>query len=367
MSAWSRPLTAPEATLVHHPDQRTPWAPSIVVHLRPGSLDRARAEQRLADLVVTHPILRARLGRDRRHWIAGPAPHVELLTDGAVPLLRTRLELQAGPPVRVALAPDAGTLVIVAHHAALDGRALLMIAAGLLGAPDVAKPRPDVQPRDGNHRAAATPAAPHAATPAAALRRLVAPADRVAPSGVPPAQESFVWAEPPEGVRLRAATIAAAAVQAATQWNRDRGAPWRRVGLTIPVGGPPVLGNVSTHRRIDLAAGMPVAEAVAAALAAAEPPPDAAITPGRARALALLAPLVDRLSDSLLVSNLGVVDLPGAMAVDFSPQARGRSAVAIGACTPRGGTPRLTVRARDLSPSDAQQFLALVSDALVAA
>ncbi|MEH3053185.1 MAG: hypothetical protein PGN13_04130 [Patulibacter minatonensis] len=357
MTPWTtRPLRAPEAAILRHPDQRTPWAPSLVVHLG-EPLAHAEATARLGALVAQHPILRARLAKDA--WVCGAAPpQIEPLGDDLAHL-RTRFDLAAGPPVRIALSADGHDLALVGHHAALDGRALTSIARCLLGSAPLGVAGPSTAPAEHAQARLDGEGSPRGGPSLAAspLRLLARPAHRVAPSVERPRSETFVSASLPSGTRLRVAPLAAATTAAAGAWNADRGAPWGRVGLTIPVGGPPVIGNVSTHRRLDLALPADVAGAVAAALATADPPLGATISRARGRVLRLAAPLARRLSDSLLVSNLGLVDLPGARAVDFYPQARGRSAVALGACTPVGGTPRLTLRARDLTESDARALL----------
>lgn len=367
---WThRALTGPEAAILHHPDQHTPWAPSIVVRLAPGTLAPARAQERLAALIQAHPILDARLELAAGRWVAGAQrQELELLAEERH-VLRTRFDLATGPPARIALSPGGDALAIVGHHAALDGRALVMVARALLGAAPieaVGSPAPSVDP------SAAAPADPDHAPGASAgagareaMRRLLHPADRVAPTPGASDGEAFVAADLPAGSGVRVATLAHAAVEAVGVWNAERGARWATVGLTIPVGGPQALGNVASHRRVDLHGSADVAEAVRAALRAAVAPPDAALSPAKARLLRLAAPVVDRLSDSLLVSNLGIVDLPGAVAVDFYPQARGRSAVAIGACTPRGGRTRITLRARDLSDLDAGILLGTIADRLL--
>jgi hypothetical protein len=71
----------------------------------------------------------------------------------------------------------------------------------------------------------------------------------------------------------------------------------------------------------------------------------------------VLEPVVGRFSDSLLVSNLGRREVPGATRLEFFPVARGRSAVAVGAAGLAGGTSTVSVRARDLSPEDAEALL----------
>ncbi len=361
-TAWTeRALTGAEAAILRHPDQATPWAPSIVVRLAPGGLDRAVAAERLEALAARHAILAARLDLAASRWRTGGPPALEVLGD-ELQLLRTRFALADAPPLRVALSPGGDALAIVGHHAALDGRALVMVARGLLGAEPV-------EAASAREAAGGGAEAPPAAASGAgeALRRLARPADRVARSQETVDGEAFVAAELAPGSRVRAASLARAAVAAVTAWNHDRGERWSQIGLSIPVGGPPVLGNVASHRRVDLAVTDDPAAAVRAALRAQAAPPEAALTPAKARVLRIVAPVLGRLSDSLLVSNLGLVDLPGARAIDFYPQARGRSAVAIGACTPAGGLARITLRARDLSQFDAGLLLGTVVDELLRA
>ena len=71
----------------------------------------------------------------------------------------------------------------------------------------------------------------------------------------------------------------------------------------------------------------------------------------------LLQPVLQRFSDTLLVSNLGRLDLPGVRRLEFYPVARGRSALAIGAAGLVGGATTLTLRSRTLSPPDAESLL----------
>jgi len=71
----------------------------------------------------------------------------------------------------------------------------------------------------------------------------------------------------------------------------------------------------------------------------------------------LLAPIAERFSDSLLVSNPGRQALPGVARLENFPVARGRSAVAFGSCGIEGGTSTLSIRARDLDQADAEALL----------
>lgn len=77
-----------------------------------------------------------------------------------------------------------------------------------------------------------------------------------------------------------------------------------------------------------------------------------------------MRPLLQRFSDTFLVSNLGRLDLPTVKRVEFYPVARGRSAVAIGAAGLADGPTTLTVRSGNLSPGDAGALLARIAVAL---
>ena len=78
----------------------------------------------------------------------------------------------------------------------------------------------------------------------------------------------------------------------------------------------------------------------------------------------LLEPVVERFSDTILISNLGRHRVPGVERLDFFPVARGRSAVCFAAAAIEGGATTLTLRARDLSPGDARRLLADAADRL---
>jgi hypothetical protein len=204
--------------------------------------------------------------------------------------------------------------------------------------------------------------------------RLVRPADRVAPSLHRPGREALVVREVDLAGPGVTARVIDAAVAAAGERNQRLGRPWRRVGVNIGLAGPQngpgsggggpaavpgeagaVPGNSSRYRRVDLVPGQAVGPVVADALASSREPLDQVWSP---RLGWLLEPVVGRFSDSLLVSNLGRREVPGATRVDFFPVARGRSAVAVGAVGLAGGPVTVSVRARDLSSEDAGALLA---------
>jgi hypothetical protein len=275
-------------------------------------------------------------------------------------------------------------VAVACHHAAFDGLGLVAVLAALLGGPLPAPPAPT-----GGGR------------PPAELRgllgRLARPADRVAPSPRPPAGDALAVREVALSGPGVTARLAAAAVAAAGARNARLGRPWRRVGINLGLAGsgaagapaslaepgqaaagppanrwdpsqagtgapgaagapgPAVAGYRSRYRRVDLRAGAAAGPAVAAALASPREPVDQVWSPRLGR---LLGPVARRGSDSLLVSNLGRLAVPGATRLDFFPVARGRSAVAVGAAGLAGGPSTVSLRARDLSTEDAEALLA---------
>ncbi len=75
------------------------------------------------------------------------------------------------------------------------------------------------------------------------------------------------------------------------------------------------------------------------------------------RAASLMSPIMGRLSDTILVSNLGRRDLGTIDQLDFFPVARGRSAVAFGLAGVPGGQTTLSLRTRDINRSDTRAIL----------
>ena len=300
----------------------------------------AAVERRLEAISDVVPIVRARWQNGR--WQPGGLSR-PLLVDGdplRSPALVRRFALGQEPPLRITIDRDRRRLAFAAHHAAFDGRGLLAIIGALLGQP--LPPRSDALPAVTERSSLRDP-----------LRRLLRPADAVAPSSPRPARESFAIRElSVHG--LFTGRIAQACVAAAGAHNARHGRPWRRIGLSIARGGPAAIGNFASYRRIDLDAGDRVAPAVHRALRSDDVPPEMVFAP---RLLRLLAPIATRFSDSLLVSNLGRAKLPGVEQLALFPVVHGRSAVSFGASEVEGGQATLSLRARDLSQADAEMLL----------
>ena len=353
----TRPATLPAPAsrnalaLLRFPDRRTGWVVVLAASLEAGP---ARLEDRVHALHRAVPMVGARLRSEVWHPGAPPEP---LVVDGEplqAPGLLDRFRLTEEPPMRVLVGAEGIRLAIACHHAAFDGLGLAALLAALLGGP---LPVPAVP--TGRGRPPADVRGP--------LSRLVRPADRVAPSPGRPTGETLAVRPVAIGGPNVSARLIAASVAAAAAHNARAARPWRRIGVNLglagssaaPAGGTdvgaPTSGNVSSYRRVDLVAGQEVEPAVAAALASHREPPDQVWSPRLAR---FLEPLAGRFSDSLLVSNLGRLQVPGATRLDFFPVARGRSAVAVGAAGLAGGSSTVSLRARDLSSEDAEALLA---------
>jgi hypothetical protein len=377
----------------------------------PAPVDRL--EDRLAALHQAVPMIGARLHGET--WHPGPPPAPQIIDDDplAAPDLVARFDLATQPPIRVIAGSGGTRLAVACHHAAFDGLSLVALLAALTS--------PEDQPGDsGQFDAGRLDAAPLDAGRLDAGRldpgrpgtdqfgsdreegsgagvggsgrrvpelrglvgRLVRPADRVAPSLVRTGREALAVAEVDLSGPKVTARLAAAAVAAAGAHNARLGHRWRRVGLNLGlagltgpgphpvggggeaggdgpgrsgVGGGGELGNFSRYRRVDLRAGEAVGTALETALARDREPLDQVWSP---RFGWVLEPVVGRFSDSLLVSNLGRREVPGATRLEFFPVARGRSAVAVGAVGLAGGPVTVSVRARDLSSEDAEVLLA---------
>jgi hypothetical protein len=341
------PASRHALALLRFPDPRTDWVVVTVATLAADLADDDLAG-RLEELHGAVPLVGARLDGER--WVPGAPPAVEEVADepldattGADRIDRP-FDLRHDAPLRLVRSTDRRRLAVIGHHAAFDGLALVAILRALTAGE---RPEPVASPPPGD---------PGSKLPL--LQRLAVPADALPPT--PGAWPGDAYAATDAALAGRGATgrLAAAAVAAAVEHDERRRRAGARalakVGLTIAIGGPAGVGNVASYRRIDVAPSDPVAELVRTAIATPEEPGEQVSAPKLV--LRALQPVVERFSDTLLISNLGRQRVPGVERIDFFPVARGRSAVCIGATTVEGGASSLTVRARDLSPADARRL-----------
>jgi hypothetical protein len=185
------------------------------------------------------------------------------------------------------------------------------------------------------------------------LRELARPADPVAASAISGAEVLVARPIVLDGEHVTG-RVAAACADAVAAHNARLGRPWRRVGVSVAVGGLHGIGNTASYRRVDVRAGTDLARPVQGAVASTADPVEFRRTPAVPR---WAVPLARRLSDSFLVSNLGRHALPGVSELRFYPVAKGRSAVAFGLAGLTGGRSTLSLRSLYLSAGDAGALL----------
>lgn len=336
-SVMLREASRHELSLIRFPERQTTWVVVMKVYLKVDPID---LDERLVALAAHVPLAGARL-QGEEWWADKPTPVLHATGDPLQhPEALREFDLENEGPLRIILGENK-ELALIAQHAAFDGLAMVALVRFLLGGPvpepvtsEPAGPADGLQPY---------------------LKRLVRPAHAVAPSAVKPSIETLVSCTTRVTGRQTTGRMAAAFVAACVSHNARRDQPFRRVGITIPIAGPVAgVGNVAGYRRIDISPHDSVVEAVVEAIKDKQEPQ---LQVRSTRYLKLTRPLVPRLSDSILASNLGGHAVEGAHRIDFYPVARGRSAVACGFTTVTGEESAMTLRARRLDVGDAQRIL----------
>ncbi|GHH40045.1 hypothetical protein [Lentzea cavernae] len=264
---------------------------------------------------------------------------------------------EGDPLVRVALTDD--SLMIAAHHGAVDGLGLLALLGIALGDP-VHSSATGVALR--------SPDRPYLLSALDRVREAVwTPPTRIQPSLRGNDSGDHLVSRVLPAVKLGSARLTSAALDATRRWNAARGAGHGRVVAAIGAswrgGADPRPEADSALLRLSLPAGA-TEDDVRVLLAAAAPE---AGFPSAQNPLAQwgMRVLASRLGSTFLVSNLGVVKA-NVSAVRFFPAASGRSGVAFGVVT-TGEVTTATVRVRrkDFDATAAAGLLDLLCDAVV--
>ncbi|WP_439382979.1 hypothetical protein [Amycolatopsis lexingtonensis] len=308
-------------------DPTVSWSILLEAELAAAAPEPEKLRARLAAAVQQYPHL-------------GAVPGIELADD--LPAVRDRFASRpyerTAPLIRVAVRADAPTLLVAAHHGALDGLGLLALLGILLDVP-VSSAATGIGARGGGKPFLVS-----------AFQRLAealfAPPGRIVPERAAPSSGDVFASRHEPRLRLGAPGFVTAAARATESWNRAHGARTARVvaalGASRRSGAAPEPVHDSAFFRLRL--GSRVAD-VAGLLRAQPPEPD---FPARSSRIARLGTrlLAGRLGSTFLVSNLGVVSTGDTVrSLAFYPAASGRSGVAFGAAT-TGGTTTVTVRAR---------------------
>jgi hypothetical protein len=266
------------------------------------------------------------------------------------------------PLLRVALSEDARTLVVAAHHGAIDGLGLLGAASVLLDVPLASTARgvgPDAEPR-GFVRYSARRLVEAVFDPPARIR-----GDRRMP------EASGDWLEALEVDARRPGS--AALVRAAVDLVGRAGATRRR-GVVVSMGlsrrpGAPVPDPDRDTAYVRLRAdGVDSTRTAHTLLARTTPEPAFPASDGGGLGPRAARLLSSRLGATVLVSNLGRIDHPAVVAVRFWPVPTGPAGVCLGLAS-TGRSTTLTLRARRgwFSAATAARLAGLAAECLAQA
>jgi hypothetical protein len=338
------PTVPAHPVALRHPDRVSAWVIAMVGRAAPGSrvLDPAVLDSRLSQLATSSPMIAGRLRGGQ--WQAAEPPAIEVVgsLEDPIPILPLHhFDLATEAPLRILVGADGSWISLCAHHFAFDGLAMVSILRSL-----VTGRSEEVSVIGWNSRVSSPE------VPWPVLKRVLLPADPVASTGSVSGTEVLEARTVHLSGKRITSKLSAACTRAVIAHNQRRRKPMRRIGISVAVGG--VDGQSATYRRIDVRPGDPVGELVERALGTPKVPRELMALP---RAASLMSPIVGRLSDTILVSNLGRRELGAIERLDFFPVARGRSAVAFGLTGIPGGQTSLSLRTRNLDPADTRNIL----------
>jgi hypothetical protein len=310
-------------------DPDVTWSIVLALRLR-QPLDPVVVADRLTELNRDHPHL-------------GPPAALEVVAADLGGTLDRAANSPYGdddPLLRVAMTSDGRTVVLGAHHGAVDGLGMLGVAAALTGLPLTS-----------NARGLAADAEPGSFAVRSLHRlaeALVSPPVRLA-SNRRADHGDWLLTTPVALERPSTASLVLAATRSVEAWNAGRRTTGRRpvlaLGLSRRPGDPtPVPDRDTAYSRVRVAT-VRTREEAARVVAETRPEPAFPVTDGRGWGPRLARLLSSRLGSTLLVSNLGLVAHDGVERVDFWPVATGPAGVCLGLASSPSVT-SVTVRAR---------------------
>jgi hypothetical protein len=336
-------------------DPDVSWSIVLAVDLV-GAVDPADASAAAGRLVAVHTHL-------------GRAPTVTLFAAGGetsvVDAFANEPYGDHDPLLRAALSADGRTLVVAAHHGAVDGLGLLGAAAALAGVP-LTSSATGIEP-------GAQPAGFLRASLGRLVEALVHPPVRLRsdPTGDSGGGD-WLLTKVVHPVRPSSGALVMAAV--ATVRARNVGTPARGRRLLVAMGLSRRPGSPTPSPDRDTAYVRLAVDAVTTAADAAEvlattvPEPAFPATDGGGIAPKVTRLLSARLGSTVLVSNLGKVAPDAVTAVRFWPVPSGPAGAAIGLAS-AGGRTTITVRLRRawFTTGDADEIATQVAEALESA
>lgn len=272
------------------------------------------------------------------------------------------------PLLRVALSEDGRTLLVAAHHGAVDG-------LGLLGACSVLADAGLTSSAAGIERGAEPQGFVRASIGRLGEALVRPPVRLAARRESPEATGDWLACREVQTGKAGSGALLMSAVASVRRWNteaRRRRRSGARVVIAMGLSRRPGTPTPSPDR--DTAYVRLVADQVTSTAAATElvrrtvPEPAFPVTDGGGLAPRLVRLLSGRLGSTLLVSNLGLVRGEDLVSVRFWPVPAGPAGTAIGLASTAHGT-NVTVRLRRgwFSRADAATFVELVSGELVRA
>ncbi len=310
-------------------DPDVTWSIVLALRLR-QPLDPVAVADRLTQLNRDHPHL-------------GPPAALEVVAADLGPTLDRAANSPYGdndPLLRVALTSDGRTVVLGAHHGAVDGLGMLGVAAALTGLSLTSNAR---------GLAADAEAGSFAVRSLHRLAEaLVSPPVRLASSRRAD-HGDWLLTTPVAIERPSTASLVLAATRSVEAWNAGRRTTGRRpvlaLGLSRRPGDPtPAPDRDTAYSRVPVAT-VRTREEAARVVAETRPEPAFPVTDGRGWGPRLARLLSSRLGSTLLVSNLGLVAHDGVERVDFWPVATGPAGVCLGLASSPSVT-SVTVRVR---------------------
>jgi hypothetical protein len=310
-------------------DPDVTWSVLLALRLRVG-LEVEAVADRVGELLADHPHL-------------GSQADVEVVSGDPAQALDRAANLpygNHGALLRVTLTDGGRTLVLAAHHGAIDGLGLLGVAAAVTGLPLTSGARgvpPDAEPGGFARRSLGRLA-----------EAFVAPPVRLAASARG-GDGDWLLAREVVAPHAGTATLVLAGTETVRAWNAGRRTTGRRpvlaLGLSRRPGDPtPAPDRDTAYSRVRVAA-VSTREEAARVIAETRPEPAFPVTDGRGWGPRLVRLLSSRLGSTMLVSNLGLVAHDGVERVDFWPVATGPAGVCVGLASSPSVT-SVTVRAR---------------------
>ncbi len=328
-------------------DPDSTWGIGLVAELAVPQ-EAAVLEPRLRRLVEQHP-----------HFGAEPELVVADL-DLALATLLVPTYGAGAPLLRAALSPEGTRLLLAAHHGATDGLGLIAVLGTLLAS----EPQTSATGVSGRRPR-------HSFLVSSGLRvieAVVSPPPRFTGTGTSGAVGENITVLVGDQVRLGTARLAAEVLGT----HRELHGPTRRpavlaIGASTRATTRLVPDRQTAFLRLRAGTGTGI-EAIRSLMTRADPEPAFPETSAAGIGPRVVGLLKSRLGATATVSNIGVIEVPGVIALTLYPALSGPRAVAVGAASTAERTSiSVRTRARDFTPAEHQRIAEALASAVFGA